>query len=333
MQLAEPRWLLMLVFMVVPWLAWRRRPRLAWPGVEAMSEQAGLKRRLRIAPWIWESLAIGCLALCLAQPRTVIGQSRIPIKGVAIVIALDRSSSMTRIDAGKNGATSTSRLAAAVQTVEAFIQGRPDDLIGLIVFAGLPERRSTPTVDHRHLIGAVRAVLPAPPAEDGTNLGDAVVAAVHDLIQESPKQKVLILVSDGRNEPGVAGAMDPLEAASLARSLGVTVHTIGLGEPATGSNEESETQGRNTPQPGQHDGPDVALLRAMAQRGGGQSFLAGDAGALAEAFHAIDALERAPVRGEVQTRYQSWSDVASAVALGILGLACLSRTLGGPHLP
>ena len=94
-----------------------------------------------------------------------------------------------------------SRLEAAKRTFIRFIAGRPDDLIGLVVFANYPDLASPPTLDHAFLTDVTRALRSASADDDGTNLGDAIAWALDALRQAPPRKKVLILLTDGRNSP------------------------------------------------------------------------------------------------------------------------------------
>src|SRR5262245_31918785 len=126
--------------MPLPWLLERSRARIAWPGFGAFPP----RRRFG---WVWlqglpallRGLAIGAIAVALARPQTVGGVTRIAGKGVAILVALDKSSSMNTVDFRTDLQTEPiSRLKAAKQTFIRFVEGRPDDLIGLIAFANYP---------------------------------------------------------------------------------------------------------------------------------------------------------------------------------------------------
>ncbi|MGE3819685.1 MAG: VWA domain-containing protein, partial [Isosphaeraceae bacterium] len=214
------------------------------------------------------------------------------------------------------GRPALSRLDAAKRTLARFLEGRTDDLVGLVVFANYPDLASPPTLDSAFLQDAVAAIRPARPGDDGTNLGDAIVWALDALRGASPKKKVLILLTDGRNSPAVPSPTDPLTAAEIARGLGVTVHTIAVGHAGESSHGIDPATGR--PVRTTVEGPDLALLGKLAEVGGGRSFEASDARALDEVFQAIDALEKSPVRGEIRTRYREEYAPWAAVALGLL---------------
>jgi Ca-activated chloride channel family protein len=313
LRLAQPFWLILLALAPVPWLLAWRRGRIAWPTLDGF-HRVGWGGRLssRVkggVPFLLRGLAIGCVAVALARPQTVAGRTRIAGQGVAIVVALDQSSSMTRADfpAGPRQPPLT-RLDAAKQTLTQFVAGRSDDLVGLVVFANYPDLACPPTLDHGFLVDTVRSVRSARPGDDGTNLGDAIVWSLAALRDAAPPKKVLILLTDGRNQPAVPRPTDPIEAARLARSLSVTLHTIAVGPaPTPGAAADP-------------DGPDLPALDALAKAGGGRPFVAADANALGRVFAEIDALEKSPVRGEVRTRYREQYAPWAAAALGLLVL-------------
>jgi Ca-activated chloride channel family protein len=208
---------------------------------------------------------------------------------------------MTAEDRDDKG-TTTTRLEAAKATFARFVQRRPDDLIGLVVFANYPDLVSPPTLDHAFLLESAAAVRPARPGDSGTNLGDAIAWGLHALQAAPPKKKVLILLTDGHNSPAVPAPLDPEAAARLAREFGVTLHTIAVGHPGGLIREPEPITKLDLVAQG--DAPDFKLLERLATLGGGRAFVATDAVALDRVFQAIDILEKSPVQGEIRTRYR-----------------------------
>jgi Ca-activated chloride channel family protein len=322
MHFAQPGWLWLLVLLPLPWLLERARPRIAWPTLD------GFPPRKRVGLiWLWgapavlRGLAIGGLALALARPQSVGGVIRIAGQGVAIVVALDQSSSMNAVDfPTEHGTRLISRLKAAKLTFTRFVQGRPDDLVGLVTFANYPELACPPILDHAFLLETIDAVHSARAGDDGTNIGDAIAWGLDTLRSAPPKKKVLVLLTDGNNEPAVPRPLDPEQAAVLARKLGVTLHTIAIGRIG-GVVRGLDPQ---LPRPLDLEGPNLPLLERMAQLSGGRSFVATDADALDEIFHSIDMLEKSPVRGQIWTRYD---ERYLPFALLTLALVVLERFL------
>ena len=318
MHFAHPGWLWLLVFLPLPWLLERVRPRISWPNLSAFPRRQRIGWRwLQPLPALLRGLAIGCLAVALARPQTVGGTTYIAGQGVAIVVVLDNSSSMNAVDFPTDmGTKLISRLQAAKNTIISFVEGRSEDLIGLVVFANYPELACPPILDHGFLQETIKAVRSAGPGDDGTNIGDAIAWGLEALLSAPPKRKVLVLLTDGNNEPAVAKPLDPAQAADLAHALGVTMHTIAIGR--TGGVMQGIDPGVRLPVDNNGAGPNLPLLEHLAQITGGRFFAASSADALTEVFRAIDLLEKSPVRGQILTRYNEHYRPWAGLALGVL---------------
>lgn len=320
MHFAQPGWLWLLVFLPLPWLLDRARPRIAWPSLNGFPSRHRIGWFwLRALPAILRGLAIGALAVALARPQTVGGRTRIAGQGVAIVVALDHSSSMNAVDFPTDrGTRLISRLEGAKKTFTDFVAGRSDDLIGLVVFANYPELACPPILDHAFLLETTDAVRSARPGDDGTNIGDAMAVGLDALLAAPPKKKVLVLLTDGNNEPAVPQPLDPEQAAILARDFGVTIHTIAIGRIGRGT--QGLDPGMKLPVTADVEGPNLALMERLARLTGGRSFAATDADALTEVFRTIDALEKSPVKGQILTRYNEHFAPWAGLALCLLVL-------------
>lgn len=312
---------MLLTLLPLPWLWQWWRSRLAWP---TLSGFARAPRRWapvgRFLPPLLRSLALACLAIALARPQTVGGQIRIASRGVAIVVALDRSPSMEAEDFPDPEQGLISRFEAARRTFAQFVEGRPDDLVGLVAFARYPDLVCTPTLNHEFLVDTAMALRTARPEESGTNIGDAVAWSVDALLTAPPARKVLVLLTDGHNqaEGVVPPPLPPVEAAEIARDLGVTLHTVGIGQAGIVQVTE-EVTGLGRPV-GESAGPDLELLETLAQIGGGRMFVATDSNALEAVFRAINALERSELRGTIRTRYHEWYPPWVGAAAALLAL-------------
>jgi Ca-activated chloride channel family protein len=340
LSLAEPNWLALGLLGLLPLLAEAARPRLGWPGADGDARGSGTGRpsalprtmggRLAWLPSALAALAIVAGSVALARPRTVAGRTRVASEGIAIVVALDRSSSMTAVD----DASGRGRLDQAVATLRRFVQGRPNDLIGLVAFANEPDLACPLTLDHSFLIASAEAITPARPEEDGTNLGDAVAWSLDALRAETKvKRKVIVLITDGAHDPAsrVPPPMGPVEAARLAKSLGVSLHAIAVGHAGGVARSPEPMTGLGIPRA--VDGPDVDLLQTMTDAGDGRLFLAADPAALDAAFEDLDRLERAPIEGEVRTRYTEHAPVLIAVAAGLISLAAALESTALRRVP
>lgn len=331
MHFAQPAWLLLLLMIPVPLWLERMRPRLTWPSLGRFGAGHPVRSwrlSLRFLPGLLRGLAIASLGVALARPQTVGGVTRITGQGVAIVVALDQSSSMKTVDFPADRDTRRiSRLDAARETLVRFVEGRPDDLIGLVVFANYPDLAYAPTLDHRRLIETARLIRVARPGDDGTNIGFAIDWSLGTLRDTTPAKKVLILLTDGNNEPAGPRPRDPEQAAGLARELGVVIHTIAIGRP--GGIVHTAAPGTNLPVVTEVEGPNVELLRRIAEITGGRPFVATTADALDEVFQTINALEKSLVKSEVLTRYDEHFGPWAAMGLGLL---ILDRVLASSWL-
>ncbi|MEO6811609.1 MAG: VWA domain-containing protein [Isosphaeraceae bacterium] len=327
MRLAEPAWLILMVLGVVPWLWEWARPRVVWPSLDGFAQAPrGLVVRLRRVPTACRALAVVALAVALARPQSIGGQTRIKGRGVAIVAAIDNSGSM-RLGYRVPDSLPITRLDAAKQTFAQFVQGRPNDLIGLATFANYADLSCPPTLDHRFVLESVQTLKPARPGDDGTNLGEAIAVALKALRPTSPKKKVLILLTDGRNRPAVPDPIDPNEMARLAKDLGVTLHAIAIGRG--GGLDRPVESVTGLPLPAEDTSPDFALLQTLADLGGGRLFAADDAQSLARVFKTIDRLETSPVTGTIRTRYR---EEFPPWVVGALALLVLDRLLSSGRL-
>ncbi len=323
-QFANPGWLWLMILVPMPLLLDRWRPRIGWPSF------AGFAPRTRPG-WVWlrwlppllRGLAIAALAVALARPQTVGGKTQVAGKGVAIVVALDHSSSMKAADFPTDrGTRMIPRLEAAKATFLQFIEGRPDDLIGLITFANLPFTVCPPTLDHAWLVEQAATIRPARAGDDGTNIGDAIgwgIGSLVDLspmLDSSPRRKVLVLLTDGQNQPAGAFFKDPEQAAGLARDLGVILHTIAIGQ--SGGIVRGVDGPSQRPTMTEVAGPNLELLENLARITGGISRLAVDTDSLAGIFREIDRLEKSEIHGQILTRYEEHYARWAVLALGLL---------------
>jgi Ca-activated chloride channel family protein len=320
MQFTQPGWLVLLALIPVPLILERARPRILWPSFAdlPLAERRRTGRLLmRCVPALLRGLALGALGLALARPQSVGGVIKVAGQGLAIVVAFDQSSSMKTADFPVDDATRRiSRLDAAKATFIRFVESRPDDLIGLVVFADYPDLSCPPTLDHRFLVETVQAIRPARPADDGTNIGDAIAWALQALRKTTPSKRVLVLLTDGNNEPGVPHPLDPQKAAELARDLGVVLHTIAIGRPG-GIVRDTEPKTK-LPILTEIEGPNIPLLERLAIITGGRSFVATDSDALDDVFRTISALEKSPIKGTIRTRYDEHFSLWAGLALAFL---------------
>ena len=242
-------------------------------------------------------VALAFIIVAVARPQT--GQAREIVKGegVDIALALDISGSMASLDFEPQN-----RLEAAKVVISDFVQGRPYDQIGLVVFASNAFSQSPPTTDHNVLLRLLERTELATDLgiDDGTAIGMGLANAGNMLKDADAKSKVIILLTDGVNN---AGEIDPLTAADAAEALGLRVYTIGMGRPGEVPVPTVDLFGREQIVY-QESVLDEATLQEIAARTGGRYYRAQDTSALKEIYDEINSLEKSQVEVERFTRYQ-----------------------------
>ncbi len=291
--LASPVWLVALagLGMVAVLRRWRRVPVVVVPHAWAWRQSAAPP--VSAWPTVLTYLGLGLLAVALARPLWI--EEKPPEKkpGYDIMLAIDLSTSMYAEDFLDGGRT-RNRLQAVKPIIEAFINRRPDDRIGIVVFAGRAYTFAPLTFDHEWLrkqtarlaIGAV---------EDGTAIGDALGVSLARLRQgarhegEERLGAFIILLTDGASN---RGALDPRSAAGLAAEQGVAVYGIGAGAEGLVPMPVFDFQGKRTGTELRRSEIDDLLLRDIAEKTNGLYFRATDARAIEQSFAEIDRTTR-----------------------------------------
>lgn len=254
---------------------------------------------------------ITLVIIALARPQT--GQAReiISGEGVDIALALDISGSMASLDFEPEN-----RLEAAKGVISDFVQERPYDQIGLVVFANNAFSQSPPTVDHNVLLRLLNRVELATELgiEDGTAIGMGLANAGNMLKNSPAESKVVILLTDGVNN---AGQVDPLTAAEAAKSLGIKIYTIGMGRPGQVPVPVKDVFGREQVVY-QESALDEATLQEIAEVTGGRYFRAEDTAELGQIYDEINGLEQSQIEIESYTRYQELAALLLVPALLLL---------------
>ncbi|MHC2990551.1 von Willebrand factor A [Pontibacter sp. HJ8] len=243
--------------------------------------------------WQWTSLLrfvpdilfIGFIMLvlvALARPQRINEQVEQTAEGIDMVLVLDVSGSMELQD------IKPSRLEAAKEVAINFIDGRVEDRIGVVVFAGDAYSLAPLTTDYQLLRESIRSIENGMIPHDGTAIGSALAVAINRMRESKAKTKVAILISDGEN---TAGSLDPMMASRLAYAHQIKLYTIGIGKDgmvphtvdASGKTLLVETQ------------LDEKSLREIAGTGEGRFFRADSRDALQDIFQAIDRYEKTEV--------------------------------------
>lgn len=221
---------LFLLILLIPYIVWymmRRKRNEATLQVSDAHVYAHTPRSYKIyllhAPFVLRLLALAAVIFVLARPQTTNSWQNSEIEGIDIMLAIDISTSMLAEDLKPN------RLEAAKDVAAEFINGRPNDNIGITLFAGESFTQCPLTTDHAVLLNLFQSIKPGI-IEDGTAIGMGIANAVTRLKDSKAKSKVVILLTDGTNN---RGDISPLTAAEIAKSFGIRVYTIGVGTNGT----------------------------------------------------------------------------------------------------
>ena len=255
--------------------------------VSAFKGTRSWKNFLRPLLFVFRVLTLCCLIVALARPQTRNDEQLVNGEGIDIVLCLDISGSMLAQDFTPN------RMEAAKNVASEFIDNRPTDRIGLVIFSGEAFTMCPLTTDRNELKAQLFEVHSGL-LEDGTAIGSGLATGVDRLRNSPSKSKVIILLTDGENNGGL---IDPNTAKEIAKSVGVRVYTIGMG-----------TEGY-APMPVQTPGGvvmqrekvniDEKLLTQIANETGGHYYRAKDNESLKNIYNEIDQLEKSKI--EVNT--------------------------------
>lgn len=271
-----------------------------------------LKVRLMPHLILLRMLVLILCIIALARPQKPITQHRVFKEGVDIVMVLDTSTSMEALDF-TIGNKRFNRLYVVKQVVEDFISERLNDRMGMVAFAGRPYVVCPLTLDHDWLLKNLERV-EIGMVEDGTAIGSSIAAAVNRLRESKAKTKIIILLTDGRNN---SGKISPLTAADAARALGIKIYTIGAGSIGEVPYPVRDTFGRIRLQYVEVD-MDESSLAKIAEITNGKYFRATDTASLKKIYEQINKMETTPFKQPQYTRYEEKFDVLLFWALGLL---------------
>jgi len=319
MILANPYYLYLLLLIVplVFWYILKRKKRYATLQVSNSFAFKGLKPswkdRLEHVPFILRLLAFVMIVFVLVRPQSTNSWSNVSTEGIDIVVALDISTSMLAEDLRPN------RLEAAKNVAASFINSRPNDNIGLVVFAGESFTQCPLTTDHAvllNLFGGIQSNM----IEDGTAIGLGLANAVNRIKDSKTKSKVVILLTDGSNN---SGDIDPITAADIAKTFGVRVYTIGVGTRGMAPYPFQTAYGV------QYQNIKVEIdeqpLRQIASMTGGQYYRATNNSKLKNIYTEIDKLEKTKMKVQEYSKKNEEYRLFGLAALVLLLLEILLR--------
>lgn len=308
----ELLWLLLLLpALLIIYIVWRRRQHasLRVPSLLFLRDmRGGLRVYLRHSLFVLRLLALGLIIVALARPQSSSSWSEDRVEGIDIMLTMDISTSMLAMDFQPN------RVEAAKEVAMRFIANRPNDNIGLVVFAGESFTACPLTQDHATLINRLREMTPGM-IEDQTAIGSGLATAISRLKDSKTKSKVIILLTDGANN---TGNISPKMAADLAKTFGISIYTIGVGSGAGEAPYPIQTAlgvvVRNMPVD-----LDEPTMRQIADVSGGAYFRATDNESLSAIYKKIDQLEKTKLSTRnYHTTYEEFFVFVLAAALLLL---------------
>ncbi len=252
----------------------------------------GLRTSLRHLPFVLRCLAIVCLIIALARPRQKFTETQDEGEGIDIMLCFDISGSMTEKDFDPD------RLEASKQVATSFVQNRPGDEIGIVIFSNLSFTLCPLTADHNAVLNQIQSIESGYLQDEGTAIGSGLATSVDRLRNSKTKSKIIILLTDGVD---FGGTIPPDMALQMAKYYGIKVYTIGVGsekevdevvDSPLGPVVQHKTLQFNEP-----------LLKKLAEQTGGQYFHATDKAALQKIYDSINQLEKSKIEVTTYDRY------------------------------
>ena len=319
---SEYFYLLLALPLIIFWY-WKKNrtstPELQFSGIEGLrAVKKTLKIRFRHSLFVFRILSLAGIITALARPQSTLNWHDVTTEGIDIVICLDISGSMLAEDFKPN------RLEACKKIAMEFIDGRPDDRMGLVIFSGESFTQCPLTIDHsvlKNLFGSIKSGM----IEDGTAIGSAIITSLNRLRQSKAKSKVIVLLTDGRNN---AGNISPETAAHAAKALGVKIYTIGAGTKGLAPYPVQDFFGNKAYQPIKID-IDDEMLATIANITAGEYFRATDTESLKEIYKRIDRMEKTPIE---ETGFAEYKELFVNFLIIGFGFLILEIVLGNTIL-
>ncbi len=312
-------WLFLLIPMVIGWQIWKRNEQTATlkiSSLQGFKTSKSFLAKLKPMLFIFRLLALSSLIIAMARPRTVDVSSKTKTtKGIDIVMSVDVSGSMLAKDLKPN------RMEALKVVAENFVKARPNDRIGLVVYASEAYTKSPVTSDKAVVLDAIRSIKYDNVLQDGTGIGMGLTTAINRLKDSKAKSKIVILMTDGVNN---AGFIEPQTASDIAQQYGIKVYTIGIG-----SNGMADFPYAIAPN-GQFlfrmmkVEIDESLLRSIAKNTGGKYFRANSNQKLESIYNEINKLETTEIQElkfyDYDEKFRSFALFAGLLLLVEIGL-------------
>jgi Ca-activated chloride channel family protein len=306
-------WLLLIIPFLAIWYFFTRKKEaavLTIPSTQGFSEKGAILPKLKPLLYFFRLLALAILFVALARPRNVAVSTKTKAnRGIDIVMAIDVSASMLARDLKPN------RLEALKIVATNFVNRRPNDRIGVVLYAG-ESFTQTPITSDKGIVKRTISEIKWGLLDGGTAIGMGLGSSVNRLKDSKAKSKVIILLTDGVNN---SGNIDPRTATELAKELGIKVYTIGLGTngmadfPYAKDPRNGQLQFRK-----QQVEIDEELLKFIASETEGQYFRATNNTKLKEIYDEIDKLEKTKIEEFKYYNYQEKYRFLVFIAGGLL---------------
>lgn len=321
-------WLLLLLVPVVAWYVIRRHKE---PTLEVSTTlpfakvSGGWRATLRHVLFAMQCLAAACLIVVIARPQSIDQNSTTGIEGTDIALALDISGSMQAGDMGQ-----ANRLEAAKQVAAQFVNGRTNDNMCLVLFAGESFSAVPLTANRAALANYISAVRVGMISADGTAIGDGIASAINRVKDGKAVSKSIILITDGTNN---AGMVAPETSAEIARDLGIKIYTIGVGSSRAGEAVPFVDDRGNLLTMGATQPVDAVQLEKIAALTGGKYFSATSGEALSQIFTEIDSMEKTKFDADDFSRAEDDYMLWAWLAFGLFAFQLLLKLTVARSIP
>lgn len=314
-------WLFLLLPVAIGWYIWKRKQQTATLTISTLNgfkTSSSIIAKLKPLLFVLRLLALSALIVALARPRTVDVSSKTKTtRGIDIVMAVDVSGSMLAKDLKPN------RLEALKEVATRFVDNRPNDRIGVVVYAAESYTKTPVTSDKELTKRSIESIEYDPSVlQDGTGIGVGLATAINRLKESKAKSKVIILLTDGVNN---SGFIDPRMAADIAKEYGVKVYTIGLGTNGNAQFPYAKTGNGRILYRMMPVEIDEDLMKEIAKKTDGKYFRATSNSKLESIYDEINQLETTEINElkfyNYDEKYRPWV----LAALGLLLLEVLLR--------
>lgn len=317
----EMFWLFALLPFAIAWYIWKRKKQTATLTIssfEGFKARPSILAKLKPVLFAFRILALSCIIVAMARPRTVDVNSKYSsTRGIDIVMAIDVSESMLAQDLKPN------RLEALKKVAARFVDARPNDRIGLVVYAGESYTRVPVTSDKQIVKDAIKGIQYEDDVlERGTGIGVGLATAINRLRESKAKSRVIILLTDGENN---TGQIDPRTAADIAKEYKIKVYTIGIGtngkamfpahDPITGRTQYIPADVTI----------DETLLKEIAKKTDGTYFRATSNSKLQSVYDQINKLETSEIKEQKFYNYNEKYRPLVWIAFGLLLAEVVAR--------